>query len=77
MKTNPGAKIPDIDEIDSGAALQHTGEQPFRRPPEDEPERVGEGELDIGAPSNQLTVHDHAWEGEDDDDVVGPDEEDD
>lgn len=65
------------DGLDPVAPLQHTGEQPFRRPPEDEPERVGEGELDIGKPSDELSPRDRAWEGEDDEEVVGPDEEDD
>ncbi|PTY08154.1 hypothetical protein DB347_00785 [Opitutaceae bacterium EW11] len=26
--------------------LKHTGQEPYRRPPDDEPERRGEGELD-------------------------------
>jgi hypothetical protein len=26
--------------------IQHTGQSPARRPPDDEPERIGEGELD-------------------------------
>jgi len=66
----------DSDDVDPVVPLQHTGEQPFRRPPEDEPERVGEGELDIGAPSSDVTVRDRVWEGEEDDEVVGPEEED-
>ena len=77
MKTAPRPKTEDATEIDSEVTLQHTGEQPFRRPPEDEPERVGEGELDIGKPVDELTSRERAWEGEDDEDVVGPDEEDD
>lgn len=65
------------DEIDPPASLQHTGQQPFRRPPEEDPERVGEGELDIGKPSNERSARDRAWEGEDDEDVAGSDVDDD
>ncbi len=78
MKPMPASKPETlINDDDSSLPLQHTGEQPFRRPPEDEPERVGEGELDIGAPENDRTLHERAWEGEEDEDAVGPDEEND
>jgi hypothetical protein len=78
MKTASHPKTEISEENDLATPpLQHTGEQPFRRPPEDEPERVGEGELDIGKPSDELTARERAWEGEDDEEVVDPDVEDD
>ena len=38
--------------------MQHTGQAPSRRPPADEPERVGEGELGSDAPYGVDTVLD-------------------
>jgi hypothetical protein len=76
MKPAFHPKIEEDKDIDLAAPLQHTGEQPFRRPPEDEPERIGEGELDIGKPVDELTSRERAWEGEDDEDAVASDEED-
>lgn len=42
--------------------LQHTGEAPSRRPPDNEPERVGEGELGSDAPYGADTVLDDETE---------------
>jgi len=78
MKTAPKISSENgLDDADGSSALRHTGEQPFRRPPEDEPERVGEGELDIGAPVNDVSVRERVWEGEEDGEDVSPDEEND
>lgn len=45
---------------------KHTGEAPARRPPEDEPERVGEGELDeTSPPPAGKRVSDESGEDED------------
>lgn len=42
--------------------VKHTGQEPYRRPPDDEPERVGEGELDgpedDGPPAGSVQLRD-------------------
>lgn len=52
--------------MNSDTAPKHTGEAPARRPPDDEPERIGEGELGSDGPavgSIQMADEDYATEG--------------
>ncbi len=48
---------------------KHTGEAPAHRPPDNEPERVGEGEMDEGPPLD--AVVDSRDESGDDEDLLG------
>lgn len=49
--------------MNSNQEPQHTGEAPSRRPPEDEPERIGEGELgsDDGPPVGAENMRDEDY----------------
>lgn len=45
--------------MNSSSDPKHTGEAPARRPPDDEPERIGEGELGSdGPPVGSIQTHD-------------------
>lgn len=47
--------------MNSNEKIQHNGQAPARRPPEDEPERIGEGELGDGPSAGEINPKDEYY----------------
>jgi hypothetical protein len=47
--------------MNSNEKIQHNGQAPARRPPEDEPERIGEGELGDGPSAGEINPNDEYY----------------